>query len=287
MAFTPMVPAGGILGYRLLTSTEGVQREVFDRQPEIARETAYFREKIASVASAADLVTDRRLLAVALGAFGLDEDIDKQAFVRKILEEGTDEANSMANRLVDPRYKRFAESFGFGNATGAQTARIGFSDRIVSAYNERQFEVSVGEQDETLRIALNFRREIARYANATDPDGTAWFSVMGDEAVREVFDVAFGLGSSFGQLDIDRQRDDLRDMNDRYFGNTSLEIFKEPEMVDKMIDRYLARKSIENGPSALTPGMAALTLLNASNGLGETSIQNIVLSSIGRFRSSL
>ena len=40
--------------------------------------------------SAADLVADRRLLKVALGAFGLEGEIDKKAFIRKVLEEGTD-----------------------------------------------------------------------------------------------------------------------------------------------------------------------------------------------------
>lgn len=287
MTFAPLIPASGIIGYRLLANTEATQREVFDRQPEIARDAEYFRENISSVTSAADLVADRRLLRVALGAFGLDEDIDKQAFVRKILEEGTDDSASLANRLVDPRYERFAENFGFGNLSGAQTGDVGFAGTIVSAYTERQFEISVGEQDESLRLALNFRREITQYATANDPDGTAWFSVMGDEPVREVFEGAFGLDSSFGQLDIDRQRDELRALNDRFFGDSSLEIFKDAELAENVIDRYLARKSTENGPASTTRGMAALTILNSSNGLGETSIQNIVLSSISRFNPNL
>ncbi|MEM9370573.1 MAG: flagellar protein, partial [Pseudomonadota bacterium] len=88
--FAPILPATGLVGFKLLEQTQTVQREIFDRQPEIARDTDYFRETIATVQSAGALVEDRRLLRVALGAFGLDEEIDKRAFIRKILEEGTE-----------------------------------------------------------------------------------------------------------------------------------------------------------------------------------------------------
>lgn len=279
--FVPLLPSTGVVGFKLLESTEPVQRSIFERQPEIARETAYFRDNITLVTSAADLVADRRLLQVALGAFGLDEEVDKQAFVRRILEEGTESDDAFANRLVDPRFQRLAEAFGFGNLTGSQTGAIGFADTIVSAYQDRQFEISVGEQDESLRLALNFRREISQYASASDPDGVAWFSVMGDLPVRRVFEGAFGLSSSFGQLDIDRQRDELRSLNDRTFGSTSLEIFQDEENVDRVIERFLVREAALSGPSPTTPGFTALTLLtSSSSGLGEFGIQNIVLSSL-------
>lgn len=279
-AFAPLLPASGIVGFRLLSATEDAQRAVFDRQPEIARDVAYFAEKIGEVASAEDLVADRRLLRVALGAFGMDDEIDKRAFLRKILEDGSEAKDALANRLVDPRYAKFARSFGFGDALGARTALPGFAGEITAAYRERQFEIAVGEQDDALRLALNFRREIKAYAASPDPDGAAWFSVMGDLPVRKVFEGAFGLPDSFGQLDIDRQRDDLRALNDKTFGTRSLAVFADDEAVETAISRFLARRAAENGPDASTPGFAALTLLqNASTGFGQTGLQNLVLSS--------
>lgn len=281
--FAPLLPASGVVGFKILEQTELAQRQVFDRQPEIAREVAYFRDTIATVETAEDLVGDRRLLRVALGAFGLDDEINKQAFIRRILEDGTERDDAFANRLVDPRYQRLAETFGFGNLVGAQTGRIGFADQIVSAYSERQFEISVGEQDDSLRLALNFRREIAQYANSSDPDGTAWFSVMGDLPVRRVFEGALGLSSSFGQLELERQRSDLRALNDRVFGDTSLAVFQDPEQVNRIIERFLVRETALNGPSPSTPGFTALSLLSGgSAGFGDFGIQNIVLSSLRR-----
>ncbi|MEM8791511.1 MAG: DUF1217 domain-containing protein [Pseudomonadota bacterium] len=281
MTFQPVLPADGVLGFRLLERTEATQRSIFDRQPEITRDTTYFRENIAGVTTAAELVADRRLLKVALGAFGLDAEINKGAFIRKILEEGTDDPQSFANRLVDPRYSRFAEQFAFGNVTGPLNSTIGFADAITAAYTERQFEIAVGAQDETLRIALNFRREIQRYATAGDPDGTAWFSVMGDPPVRRVFERAFGLPEAFGQLNIDRQQQELRERNRVNFGDTSLAIFTDPKRVNQIIERYLLREAINSGPGPGTPGFTALTLLGGgSGGLGPAGVQNIVLSDL-------
>ncbi|MEL6479134.1 MAG: DUF1217 domain-containing protein [Pseudomonadota bacterium] len=277
--FAPLIPATGIIGFRLLEQTEASQRLVFEAQPEIAREIAYFEENIASATTAEALVSDRRLLQVALGAFGLDDDINKQAFLRKMLEEGTEDPGAFANLFVDPRYQNFVNAFGYGNSGGAQVAEPGFAASITDAYKERQFEIAVGEQDSTLRLALNFRREIETYATASDPDGTAWFSVLGDQAVRAVFEGAFGLGDSFAQLDIDRQQQEMREFNNRTFGSTSLEIFTDTEEVDRVISRFLARQAALDGPTPLTPGFSALTLFGINNGgLGSSSIQNILLS---------
>ncbi|MEM9046625.1 MAG: DUF1217 domain-containing protein [Pseudomonadota bacterium] len=279
MSFDPILPASGVVGYRLLERTEASQRSIFDRQPEIARDTAYFRDNIASVTTAEELVADRQLLKVALGAFGMDDQINNQAFIRRILAEGTENPESFANRFVDPRFQRISETFGFGNSGGNRTTVDGFSDIITAAYTERQFEVAVGEQDESLRLALNFRREISRYANASDPDGAAWFSAMGDLPVRRVFEGAFGLPESFGQIDLDRQRDDFRSLNLRNFGDTSLAVFQDPARVNQVIERFLLRETLNNGPSPSTRGFTALTLLGGgSGGLGPVGLQNIVLS---------
>ena len=75
--FQPTVGITGYAGWRVLLQTETRQREVFEQSPTLERNSDYFRENISSVESAADLVSDRRLLSVALGAFGLSDEINK------------------------------------------------------------------------------------------------------------------------------------------------------------------------------------------------------------------
>ena len=79
--------------------------------------------------TAADLVADRRLLKVALAAFGLEGEIDKKALIRKVLEEGTGEG-AIATRMTDPAWRRIATAFGFD---GAARDRLGRASRPASS----------------------------------------------------------------------------------------------------------------------------------------------------------
>ena len=280
MPFTPILPTTGILGYQLLTATEAEQRAVFERQPEVRREAEYFIAKIGEIGSAAELVEDRRLLTVALGAFGMDEEIDKRAFLRRVLEEGSERSDAFANLFVDPSYARLALAFGFGDAGGARTADPGFASSIADAFLERSFEIAVGDVDENMRLAISFRRGINTYATAADPDGTAWFSAMGDLPTRRVLEGALGLPTQISSLDIDRQQEEFREAARKTFGSSSLAVFTDPEVVETAVKRFLARASAEAGFSASTPGATALTLLSSAQGFGAGATQGLTLSNI-------
>jgi hypothetical protein len=72
MTFQPLIPLAGYSGWAFLNRTMDSQKSAFNESNEIKRDTEYFKENIGSVESAEDLMSDRRLLSVALGAFGLD-----------------------------------------------------------------------------------------------------------------------------------------------------------------------------------------------------------------------
>jgi hypothetical protein len=276
MSFSPVLPLGGVAGWSLLQRVEAGQREAFERRPDVARLASAFEARIGEIGSAAELVADRRLLQVALGAFGLDEEIDKRAFVRRALESDPADPRSFANRLVDARYRRFAAAFGFGALGGPETGRPGFGKEIADAFRERAFEIAVGESDPSLRLALNARRELAAYAAGRDPEGAGWFSLLGDRPVRRVVETALGLPPSFGQLDVDRQRDELRARVRAEFGQGSLAVFSDPGAVEEIIRRFLVRETAAAGPSASAPGATALQLLGG--GLGPGGARNLLLS---------
>ncbi len=279
MSFQPIAPLGGLAGWRFVERTEATQRDAFARDPALSREIDYFKEHIGEAATPADLVADRRLLQVALGAFGLDDDIDKRAFIRKVLEEGVEDSGSFANRLVDKRYRQFSEAFGYGDA-GAQVDVAGFADDIADRYRMRQFEQAMGESDDDMRLALNFRREIATLAASGSSDTTAWLTVLGDTPLRTVLESAFALPDSFSQLDLDRQVEELRDRVGRLTGDDAVSGFSSPENVDLVLRRFFAQRAAENGPSATTPGAAALSLLQGG-GLGSSATMNLLTSKYG------
>jgi Protein of unknown function (DUF1217) len=276
MSFQPVVPMSGIAGWRFLQRTQEKQQATFANDAELKREIAYFDEKIGSVTSAADLVADRRLLKVALGAFGLQDDIGKKAFIRKVLEEGTTAEDALAVRLTDPAYKKLSAAFGFGDAGGARTGAAGFAPSITAAYRTRAFETAVGDVNDNMRLALNFQREIAGLAEG---EGKSWYSILGSKPLREVVDKAFGLPKAFAQLDIDKQVEILKDKSSALFGSESLTVFQDQALVGKLIDRFLARAQIEDGVTATGPAANALALLQGMNSSsGSSGIWNLLAS---------
>lgn len=275
MTFQPAIPLPGVAGWRFLERTAASQKAAFDKSPMLAREVAYFKDNIGRIGSAAELVADRRLLAIALGAFGLDAEIDKRAFVRKALESEAADPKSFAGRLADGAYRKLSDAFGFGKAAGPRTASPGFADGIVDAYRIRQFESAVGNADQNLRLAMNFRREIAELAS--DPKDSGWFAILGSKPLRAVVEKALGLPKEFARLDIDRQREILRDKTRNLLGDGSLAAFKDAKNVEKVITRFLARAQVEAG---LEGGVTspALTLLQNAAAPGAESIFNVLAS---------
>ncbi|MEX5727903.1 hypothetical protein Ga0609869_001256 [Rhodovulum iodosum] len=261
MSFQPILPLGGYAGWAFLTRTLDRQQAVFDKSPAMARDTDYFTAKIGEVDSAGALVADRRLLRVALGAFGLGDDIDSRHFIRTVLEDGSTDTAALANKLSDKRYLKLAEAFGFGPGETRRTGQPGFAERIVAAYRNQRFETAVGEQDTSLRLALNLERELSDLAARGLNDASAWFSVMGSAPLRQVFDTAFGLPDGFAALDLDDQLSGYRAKAEQRFGSAEFAQFAQPERREELVRAYLLQAQVRQVDATLSSARTALTLL--------------------------
>ncbi len=265
MSFLPIVPAGGIAGWAMLGRVRPRLQAASDRSPAIQRDTEYFSAKIGSVTSARELVSDRRLLSVALGAFGLEGDISNKAFIEKVLSDGTMSNKALANRLSDSRYFDLSKAFGFGDFSTPNTVKSDFADKIVSAYRERRFEAALGRQTPNLRIASSFERELTSVLSRQNTADGSWFSVMGTPPVRRVFEQALGLPQSLGRLDLDTQLRTFRAKTERVFGNGEVAQFSDPDKRERLIRLFLARSGtapVAGGQSS-APRSAAVALLAA------------------------
>ena len=264
MTYQPLVPLSGYSGWLFLNRTMESQQSAFENSSTRARETDYFREKIGSIETAEQLVADRRLLNVALGAFGLEDDINNKYFIQKVLEDGTLDADALGNRLSDTRYYEFSKAFGFGDFETPNTVLSSFADDIVTQYNAQQFEIAVGEQNNDFRLALNFARNIVEIADKETSDNGKWYSVMGNEPLRSVFETALGLPSSFAALDLDQQLDQFREKTRALFGDSEVAQFSDPEKQDTLVRMFLVRSEIASSPASLSSASNALTLLTSA-----------------------
>lgn len=279
MSYTPVIPVGGIAGWRFLERTGDAQRAAFADSAQIRRDSAYFADNIATIDSADALMKDRTLLRVALTAFGLEDDLSKGAWVRKVLEEGTDSEDAFANRLSEDVYAEFSKTFGFGNAGGSRTADPGFAAMILKKYEAHLFEVAVGDVNESMRFALHYREGLADLAAEGKRNNTAWYTLLGDKPLRTVMESALGMPSEIGKLDIDQQLSLFKKRARSVFGTDDIAALATPDRVEKALNTYLARAQAEAGPTPGTPGYAALTLLQGrSSGLSSAGIANLILS---------
>ncbi len=278
MPIQPFIPSQGLAGWKFLQTTLDKQVETFNKSPDLQLDLDYFNENAGDVETLDDLMGDRRLLTVALGAFGLGEEINKGAYVRKILEEGTESRTSFANRLGNTDYLAFAKNFAV-DSEGKMSISDDLKTLVSEAYQERRFEVEVGNIDNSLRLSLNFKREIQAYAGQGVSEKAGWFRVLGSVPMRTVVEGAFNLPSEFSALDVDKQVEILTDKAQQKFGTKSIDAFLDPNNVEDTINQYLLREQISNGPSGSTPGSTALALLGGgTSGLGSSGLFNLLLS---------
>lgn len=258
MSFAPALPASGLLGWTFLKRTEAAQSASFSRQPVIQRDEAYFRDRIGTIRTAEDLVQDRRLLRISLEAFGLEADVNARAFIRKVLEDGTLKVGALANKLVDPRYKALASAFGFGDFSVPRTVLSGFPDEILTRWKDRRFEAAVGSVDGNLRLAMNARSALAELAQDRGSETAKWFRILGNAPLWKVVQPGLGLPGSFATADPDRQLAELKARADRLFGDDSVSQFRDPEKVERLIQRFLVRSELQANTAAANPALVLL-----------------------------
>ena len=261
MTFQPVVPMSGYSGWLFLQRTGDAQREAFKESSDVVRVTDNFREKIGSIQTAEELVNDRELLSVALGAFGLEDDLDNKFFIRKILEEGTIDTDALANKLSDSSYADLSEAFGFGELEVTRTGISLFAEEIIDRYENKQFQSAVGEQDNDMRLALNMAPALDDVIDGNSTVDGQWFAMMGNTPLRTVFETAFGFSSSFAAIDLDQQLDQFKARAESTFGTSDLAELASPENQEKMVRLYLLRTET-NAISAYSGASVALSLLS-------------------------
>jgi hypothetical protein len=177
MTFQPTIVGSGLVGWRFLQATMETQQTSFERSNLLQRDIDYFKENIGTVSSAEELVNNRRLLGVALSAFGLEDKIDSKFLLKKVLEEGTEDG-ALANRLNDGRFVAFAGAFKFEPELNAKTREPGFADNMLAKYEEKvlaKMEAGLAESGDTdtnygnsvrEQVKLSIERESAVFRDA-------------------------------------------------------------------------------------------------------------------------
>jgi len=259
--FQPIIPIGGIAGWEFLKRTQGRQEDSFSRTPRIRHVTTEFAANFDKVHTADALVRNRQFLSIVLGAFGLQEDIDNRAFIRKVITDGVVERDALANRLADKRYLALARELSHLAQGGTGVAPERLAGSLIERYKATEFEIAVGTSEEAFRFSLAYARKIPEIVEGLRTDLAGWFQILGDPPTRRVLETALGFPSEFGALDIDEQVKRLKDVALKRFGVSNVRELGAPDMIETVTRRFLLMGQLRDSQTAISGAAVALSLL--------------------------
>lgn len=247
--------------FRFYTSNIERAVETVAKEPQVARETEYYRSKIEEIKSLDEFMADSRVFRYALEAYGLGEMSYAKAFFRKILEEGVDEPDSLANRLTDQRYTEFAKDFNFKRYGDATTTFERVRGGVVDRYHRQAMEEAAGASNDGARLALYFQRRAGEIDSPYD--------ILADEALLKTVQVALGLPAAMSYLDIDKQAEMITSRLD-------LAELSDPQYLSEFLTRFVTLWDVENPEAIPVPAIAPIgsTVQSISTDLLAT-LQNI------------
>jgi len=263
--FQPVLPAAGLVGWRFLEKTADQQSHLLASSSQNQRDIDYFRDNIGSVKSAEELVSNRRMLRVVLGSFGLQDDINNIAFIQRVLEQGVEDPKSLANRLSDSRYQDLAREYQYLNSGFSQKNLDLVVENTILGFKDREFEIAVGQQNESLRLALNAQRELKEIVSQNTSEETKIYLILGRPPLRKVVETALGLPAEFSQIDLDQQAQILGDRIEQLDNIASLSDLGDEGNLSKFIDTFVIRDAIKNSDQNVNSGAIALSLLQWNN----------------------
>ncbi|GIL00260.1 MAG: hypothetical protein BroJett030_01590 [Alphaproteobacteria bacterium] len=229
--------------YRFYTTNYERVTDAITRDPQVARETEYYRSKIETVKSVDDLLADRRLVNYVMKAYGLAEMSYATAFIRKVLTEGVDSDEALANQLTDRRYRDLAADFNFKRYGETTTTFERTRGGVIERYQRQSIEERAGETSTGARLAMYFERRAGDIKSAYD--------ILADPALAQVVRTYLGLPPQTAMIDIDRQADLINDRLD-------LAELAEPDFLARFLRDFVVRWDVENPEAAAVPSIVPL-----------------------------
>jgi hypothetical protein len=267
-----------ITDYAVATKNKAQLGKTVNKQPEVSANVAYYQANIGNVESVDDLLKNRKLLTVALGAYGLESQVDAKGLLRKLLTEDPAASTSLARKTSNTRYLAFAQAFaGLSTDGGASIRDAKNVAAVVANYQQMQYEKAIGQTDTAAQQAI--------YFNRVAPQATqSIYQVLADKTLSAVVRGAYGLPLATAALTPAQQASQLKAKG---FDYTKL---SDPKYVQGIIDKFLAKSDAAGPPTgsaadeaATGLGAAAVTILNsvAASAAGNNGVAQIDLSFLG------
>jgi hypothetical protein len=231
--------------YQMLQTNSALTKTLTQNDATVKRDTEYYLANISKVKTIDEFVKDYRLFSYAMKAYGLEDMTYARAFMKKLLTEGVSSSTSMANKLVDPRYKEFAKAFDFAAKGDKATSEASATTEAVSKYYQQTLENKEGEQNEGVRLALYFKRKASSV--------TSVMGLLADKRLLTFMQTTFNIPKEASKAGIDLQVRNLEK-------HINIKDLQDPKKVDRLIQRFSAMWDMNN--STLEEVAPVLTLFS-------------------------
>jgi len=197
---------------RFNPTTLAADQKRFAKRGDVKNEIAYFREKVAKVATPEEFMKDFRLMKFALSAFSMESQMDYPARIKQILMSDLNDDKALVNRMSDSRYRSLNRAFDFVNSGVQKLKSQSFIDSLVENYVANQHETSLSQLNPTLTDALYFERKIKTV--------TSGYQIIGDPVMFPVIKTALNIPNAAATGSVERLKDwierdfDLKRVND-------------------------------------------------------------------------
>jgi hypothetical protein len=225
---------------RLFTQTQSRMQNTITSDPLVTREIKYFQERISTIKTARELVSDYRVLKFVTRAFGLQDLSYAKSFLQKLMEGGLAREDAMANKLTDRRFKTFASTFNFGDLGESTTLISAKMQNVIDQYKRQILEDRAGQINPAARIALYFERKA--------PEIQSGMSFIADRALLEFARTAYGIPALTNTSE--RTIDNAAALIERKIDISKL---RDPAEVQKAIARFANMWEVKNPITAASP----------------------------------
>jgi len=211
---------------------EPQQKIQVTNSPLFKKDIADFKAAAAKIDSVDKLFKNYKLLKTVLEAYGLDSEIDKAGFIKKILTSDPSDKSSLVNRANDPRYRELALDIGLYNGVDGLKSSA-FANRLQDKLAEIRFENNVEDQTPGVRAALHFRQSA--------PNIKTPYDILSDPALRDVVFKTFGIPLEVVRQPVESQARLLQ-------SHIKFDKLSDPNYASRIIRQYLVL--MENQPAA-------------------------------------
>ena len=227
-------------------------------EPTVKSASDYYKANIGKVTTIDQFVGNYRLLSYALQAYGLGNQINSTALIKKVLQEGVTSSKALANTLPNTAWKAFAKAFDFVDSGATPPKSASSVATTTGNYVEQQLESDQGQSDPGVQLALYFKR--------VAPTITSGYGILADKNLLEVAQTIFSLPATSSSAQIDAEATQFS----KLLPTASL---TNPTKLNNLIERFTANYDANYGPSSNNPGGLAVnsgdqpTTINAASSI--------------------